>query len=69
LLESTIQGIVDALSGEAFCGGLPAEDAERCASVIEFLIPLALPALTANPDPEAGAMICNNAIPDTCPAF
>merc|ERR1719339_224455 len=64
LLESTIQGIVEALSGEAFCGN--AEEPERCAGAIEVLIPLALPALAANPDREAGALICNNAIPDTC---
>eukprot|EP00091_Calanus_sinicus_P009500 TRINITY_DN221_c0_g1_i12.p1 TRINITY_DN221_c0_g1~~TRINITY_DN221_c0_g1_i12.p1 ORF type:complete len:187 (-),score=60.22 TRINITY_DN221_c0_g1_i12:91-651(-) len=67
LLEETIQAIVGALSGDAFCG--MEEDAERCAQVIETLIPQALPALTANPDEGAGVTICNNAIPDTCPAL
>ena len=67
LSEQFIQGIVDALSGDGFCG--MQDDAERCANVIATLIPLALPALAANPDPEAGTMICNNAIPDTCPAL
>merc|ERR1711913_98066 len=57
------QAIVDALSGD-FCAA--SEEPERCADAIAVLIPLALPALTANPDQEVGAMICNNAIPDLC---
>merc|ERR1712066_156407 len=64
LQPETIQAIVDALSGEWFCDA--EEDPERCAGVIEVSIPLALPALAANPDQEAGATICNNAIPDLC---
>ena len=65
--EEALAAIIENLSGDALCG--VSEDPERCVSVIEALIPLALPALAANPDPEAGAMICNNAIPDTCPAL
>ena len=64
LQEETIAAIVEALSGDAFCG--QGEDPERCAGVIQTLIPLALPALTANPDEEAGKMVCNGAIPDIC---
>merc|ERR1711992_18882 len=64
LQEETIAAIVEALSGDAFCA--QSEDAERCAAAIETLIPLALPALTANPDEEAGKMVCNGAIPDIC---
>merc|ERR1712154_422673 len=64
LQEETIQAIVEALSGDAFCA--QSEDSERCAGAIEVLIPLALPALTANPDEEAGKMVCNGAIPDIC---
>merc|ERR1712115_759096 len=55
LQEETIAAIVEALSGEAFCG--QGEDPERCAAAIQTLIPLALPALTANPDEEAGKMV------------
>merc|ERR1711964_185342 len=57
LQEETIAAIVEALSGDAFCG--QGEDPERCAAAIQTLIPLALPALTANPDEEAGKMVCN----------
>merc|ERR1712243_121241 len=64
LQEETIAAIVEALSGDAFCG--QGEDPERCATVIQTLIPLALPALTANPDEEAGKIVCNGAIPDIC---
>ena len=64
LQEETIAAIVEALSGDAFCA--QSEDAERCAAAIQTLIPLALPALTANPDEEAGMMVCNGAIPDIC---
>merc|ERR1719328_997270 len=64
LQEETIAAIVEALSGDAFCA--QSEDSERCAGAIEVLIPLALPALTANPDEEAGKMVCNGAIPDIC---
>ena len=70
LEEETIQAIIGAMSGDAFCG--MEEDAERCARVIETLIPLAVPALILNSQltgQAAGYMICNNAIPDTCPAL
>eukprot|EP00091_Calanus_sinicus_P009504 TRINITY_DN221_c0_g2_i2.p1 TRINITY_DN221_c0_g2~~TRINITY_DN221_c0_g2_i2.p1 ORF type:complete len:187 (+),score=65.49 TRINITY_DN221_c0_g2_i2:57-617(+) len=67
LSEEAITAIIENLSGDALCG--VAEDPETCAAVIADLIPLALPALTANPDPEVGAMICNNAIPGTCPTI
>jgi len=65
--EAAMTAIIENLSGDAFCG--MEEEPEKCANAMPTLIALALPALTANPDPEAGAMICNNAIPDTCPAF
>merc|ERR1719402_1430355 len=68
LSEPFINGIVEALSGDGFCG--MEEDPELCATVIAQLIPLALNALAANGDPDAFATaICNMAIPDTCPAF
>merc|ERR1711970_763491 len=68
LSEPFINGIVEALSGDGFCG--MEEDPDLCATVIAQLIPLALNALAANGDPDAFATaICNKAIPDTCPAF
>merc|ERR1712055_1161851 len=67
LSEPFINGIVEALSGDGFCG--MEEDPELCATVIAQLIPLALNALAANGDPAAATAICNMAIPDTCPAF
>merc|ERR1712098_600862 len=60
----TIQGIVEALSGDAFCA--QEQDPERCASVIEGLIPFAMSAFSANPDMDAGKKICNDAFPDIC---
>merc|ERR1712121_425247 len=64
LSEEFVMGIVDALSGDGFCG--MEEDPELCANVIAQLIPLALNALAANGDPAAATAICNMAIPDTC---
>eukprot|EP00092_Neocalanus_flemingeri_P011905 GFUD01012837.1.p1 GENE.GFUD01012837.1~~GFUD01012837.1.p1 ORF type:complete len:190 (-),score=42.54 GFUD01012837.1:96-665(-) len=65
--EEFVSGIVDALSGDGFCGTV--EDPELCATTIAVLIPLALPALAGAFDAEGGAIICNRAIPDTCPAL
>ena len=62
-----VDGIVDGLSGDGFCG--TEEDAELCASVIAELIPLALPALAAGFDSERMPEICNMAVSDTCPAY
>jgi hypothetical protein len=62
-----VAGIVDALSGDGFCG--TEEDAELCASVIAELIPVALPALAAGLDAARMPEICNMAVPDTCPAY
>merc|ERR1711892_965234 len=67
LSEPFIQGIVDALSGDGFCGTLQGWDPEDCAAYIASLIPVALPAVVANLDPSP--IVCNNAIPDTCPAL
>merc|ERR1712228_685112 len=68
LLPETIEGIVIALSGDAFCG--QDNDPETCKAVIEFLIPVALPALaeTGGRDPARMAEVCTAAVPDTCPA-
>lgn len=66
LSEEFIGGIVDALSGEGFCG--MEENPEMCAKVIQDLIPVALPTLAGSLDDERQEMICNLAIPDTCPA-
>ena len=66
LSEEFMMGIVEALSGEGFCG--MEEDPELCAQVIAQLIPAALPALAAGFDPAAGNDICNMAVPDTCMA-
>merc|ERR1711862_953626 len=52
LSEEFMMGIVEALSGEGFCG--MEEDPELCAQVIAQLIPAALPALAAGFDPAAG---------------
>ena len=67
LSEEFVSGIVEALSGNGFCGGT--EDPEMCAKVIADLIPLALPALAGGFDSESTPMICNMAVPDTCPAY
>merc|ERR1712096_76258 len=66
LLPETIAGIVEALSGDAFCG--QNEDPELCARAISQLIPVALPALAkdgAN-HPEVGPAICNAAMEGVC---
>merc|ERR1712215_52439 len=67
LLPSTISGIVEALSGEAFCG--MEEDPDMCANIIAELIPLALPILAGGSTPENQQSICNTALPGTCPAL
>ena len=67
LSEEFVSGIVEALSGDGFCG--MGEDPEMCAKVIADLIPLALPALAGGFDSEISPMICNMAVPDTCPAY
>ena len=62
--EDFVAGIVDAMSGDGFCG--MEEDSELCAKTIAVLIPLALPALATQNDPQAAIDICNTAIPGTC---
>merc|ERR1739838_133814 len=68
LSEDFVSGIVYWLSGEGFCGA--EEDPELCAKTIEDLIPAALSVFYAAgvADEGYGPMICNEAIPDTCPA-
>eukprot|EP00091_Calanus_sinicus_P015513 TRINITY_DN3383_c0_g1_i12.p1 TRINITY_DN3383_c0_g1~~TRINITY_DN3383_c0_g1_i12.p1 ORF type:complete len:201 (-),score=77.48 TRINITY_DN3383_c0_g1_i12:8-610(-) len=66
LSEEFVSGIVEALSGEGFCG--MEEDPELCARVIADLIPAALPALAAGLEENQTGEICNMAVPDTCPA-
>ena len=68
LSDEFVAGIVDELSGNGFCGGEFLEDIELCASVIAELIPLALPALTAEISSDDMTQICNMAVPDTCSA-
>ena len=65
--EEFVTGIVEALSGDGFCG--VSEDPERCAEAIAVLIPLALPALKARFDAPLETMICNLAMPDICPTI
>ena len=66
--EEFVSGIVDALSGDGFCG--MEEDPDLCSQVISILIPLALPALFEF-DPARGLIpgvwACNTALPGTCP--
>merc|ERR1711874_369867 len=64
LSEEFVNGIVDALSGDGFCG--MEEDPDMCAEIIPILIPAALPALAAMYDPTEGAELCNQALPGTC---
>merc|ERR1719370_2125902 len=65
LLPSTITGIVEALSGDVFCGAT--ETPEECANIIAALIPVALPALAGSGGSEENlTAICNMAVPDTC---
>ena len=66
LSEDFVNGIVDALSGDGFCG--MEEDAELCASTIAVLIPLALPALAVF-DEAVATDLCNSAVPDTCAPY
>merc|ERR1712168_1444234 len=64
--DQCLAGIVEALSGDAFCG--QNEDPELCARAISQLIPVALPALAkdgAN-HPEVGPAICNAAMEGVC---
>merc|ERR1712168_170949 len=63
--EEFVSGIVDALSGDGFCG--MEEDPDPCSQVIPVFIPLALPALAAEFDPARGVEACNTALPGTCP--
>lgn len=67
LSDEFVSGIVEALSGDGFCG--MGDDPERCAKAIAELIPLALPALAGGFDSEQTPTICNMAVPDTCPAY
>merc|ERR1719184_118076 len=64
LSEEVINGIVDALSGDGFCG--MEEDPDMCAEVIPILIPAALPALATKYNPIMGAQLCDVALPWTC---
>ena len=66
LSEEFMAGIVEALSGESFCGTM--EDPALCAKVIAQLIPAALPALAeaGAADTTTGPMLCNNALGDVC---
>ena len=48
LSEEFINGIVDALSGEGFCG--QDKHTEECANLISWLIPAALPILAGTLD-------------------
>ena len=66
--EEYVSAFVNYLSGEGFCEA--EEDPELCAKIIEDLIPAALPVFYAAgvADEGYGPMICNEAIPDTCPA-
>ena len=67
LSEEAVRAIVAALSGDAFCG--MEEDPRECASIMEALIPLALPAVAGAMDPAQLPAVCNAAVPDTCPAY
>merc|ERR1711990_110922 len=64
--EEFLTGIVEWLSGEEFCG--MDEDPATCADIIAQLIPVALPALVGGFDPTHADILCNMAVPDTCPA-
>ena len=60
-----VSGIMNILSGGGFCG--MEEDADLCASTIEVLIPLALPAIASVYNVyDIGVPVCNTAIPGTC---
>merc|ERR1711874_283024 len=53
LSEEFISGIVDALSGNGFCGGMTEKpNPEECAAIIAELIPAALSILAGSFDPE-----------------
>merc|ERR1712224_202774 len=64
--EEFIAGIVEALSGDGFCG--QSENPEECANVIAALIPVALPALAnaGAADTTTGPMICNSVMEGVC---
>merc|ERR1719341_183419 len=67
LSDEFVSGIMDALSGEGFCG--MQENEEACIKIIHELIPYALPTLANQIDSEQTPGICNMAVPDTCPAL
>ena len=67
LSDEIVAAIVDALSGDGFCG--MEDDSEMCSAVIAALIPAALPALAGSMSPDELPAICNTAVPDTCPAY
>ena len=66
LSEEFMAGIVEALSGESFCGTM--EDPALCAKAIAQLIPAALPVLAeaGAADTTTGPRLCNNALGHVC---
>ena len=66
ILSLFVFGIIDALSGDGFCG--MQENEEACIKIIDELIPYALPTLANGIDSEQTSEIYNMAVPDTYPA-
>ena len=66
-IDQLMSGIMDALSGDGFCG--MQENEEACIKIIHELIPYALPSLKNGIDSEQTLEIFNMAVPDTCPAI
>merc|ERR1719290_783953 len=66
LATPTIDGMVEALSGDAFCGQV---DDERCPDAVDFVIRNGLPLLAAESDGSHFAGVCNTAVAGTCPCL
>ena len=66
LTEPVIDLLVSVMSGPGFCGA--ESDPERCVEVVTALLPRAIPILVEAADLDRIPVVCNQAVPDTCPA-
>jgi len=65
LSEEAINQVVDAFSGEVFCGKY---DDERCPDAVDFVIRQGLPLLAQESENADFGGMCNIAVEGTCPS-